>query len=225
MLFAAPVAAEVLSATSPTIRNNLCVGGPCVDNDTFNADFHQLTLKNSNTRIEFRDSSDPNGNFPFVDWALQANERFNGSNNQFMLQNLDAQTTPITVRFDTGNHALYLVSGGNVGMGTDNPQEELEIWSTNSPTIRVQQISSGGILHYAWDIGGNETNFFVRDGNNGNLPFKIQPGADTNSLVIAGNNNVGLGTTSPATPLHILRNDGTAQLLIEDTGGANGNRN
>jgi uncharacterized coiled-coil protein SlyX len=34
---------------------------------------------------------------------------------------------------------------------------------------------------------------------------------------------VGMGTPTPAAPLHILRNDGTAGLLIEDTGNANGN--
>jgi hypothetical protein len=107
--------------TSPTIRNNLCVGGSCADNETFSGDFQQLTLNNSNTRIEFRDASDPAGSFPTTDWALQANERTTGSNNQFMLQNLDAQTTPLTVRSDAGNHALFLGPGGFVGMGTDIP--------------------------------------------------------------------------------------------------------
>jgi hypothetical protein len=72
-------------------------------------------------------------------------------------------------------------------------------------------------------MGGNEANFFVRDGNNGTLPFRILPGADDDALVIADTNNIGLGTTTPAVPLHIRRSDGTAQLLIEDTGVANGN--
>ena len=42
--------------------------------------------------------------------------------------------------------------------------------------------------------------------NGSQLPFRITPGADTNSLFIAANNSIGIGTNSPQVPLHLRVN-------------------
>ena len=42
---------------------------------------------------------------------------------------------------------------------------------------------------YTWDVGGNESNFFVRD-QTGIIPFKILPGAPLDSLVVKANGEV-----------------------------------
>ncbi|WP_292295009.1 hypothetical protein [Marivita sp.] len=69
--------------------------------------------------------------------------------------------------------------------------------------MRLEQNGSSGFTAQTWDIAGNETNFFVRDVTNGSLlPFKIRPGADTNSLVLH-NGNVGMGILTPAAKLHL----------------------
>jgi Chaperone of endosialidase len=74
----------------------------------------------------------------------------------------------------------------------------------DSPTMRLEQNGSSGFTPQTWDVAGNETNFFIRDATNGSkLPFKIKPGAPTNSLFVAANGDIGLGTQSPAEKLHV----------------------
>ncbi|MCP4639496.1 MAG: tail fiber domain-containing protein, partial [bacterium] len=60
-----------------------------------------------------------------------------------------------------------------------------------------------------WDVAGNEANFFVRDVTGGSrLSFKIKPGAPDNSLYIAADGDIGLGTSAPADRLHIENTSG-----------------
>ena len=82
----------------------------------------------------------------------------------------------------------------------------------------MEQDGSSGFGSQTWDIAGNETNFFVRDVTNGSkLPFKIIPGAATNSLYINSNGNVGIGTTSPDAALSVERSDGSAKIYVEES--------
>jgi hypothetical protein len=49
-------------------------------------------------------------------------------------------------------------------------------------------------------------NFFVRDVTNASrLPFRIRPGAPTSSIDISADGDVGFGTASPATGVHLRR--------------------
>jgi hypothetical protein len=58
----------------------------------------------------------------------------------------------------------------------------------------LEQDNSEGWTPQVWDIAGNESNFFIRDvTNSSNLPFRIKPGAPTNSLYINSVGNVGIG--------------------------------
>jgi hypothetical protein len=69
-------------------------------------------------------------------------------------------------------------------------------------------------------VAGNEANFFIRDVTSGSrLPLRIRPGAPTSSLDIAANGNVGVGTASPSSALHVQRTDGSARLFVEETSG------
>jgi hypothetical protein len=53
-------------------------------------------------------------------------------------------------------------------------------------------------------VAGNEANFFIRDVINGSrLPFRIRPCAPSDSLFIASDGDVGLGTQSPGAKLEI----------------------
>ncbi|MFT5760779.1 MAG: hypothetical protein ACI9LM_005566, partial [Alteromonadaceae bacterium] len=71
---------------------------------------------------------------------------------------------------------------------------------------------------------GNETNFFIRDATNGStLPFKIRPGAPTNSLYIDTDGDIGLGTASPDSKLHLSSSSGTTSLHVEETNASEAN--
>jgi hypothetical protein len=98
---------------------------------------------------------------------------------------------------------------------------DLHVKDGDSPTLRLDQDGSSGFAPQTWDIAGNETSFFVRDASNGStLPFRIRPGADSQSLVIDTDNDIGMGILSPSAALHVKRTNGSAMLLIEDTDAA-----
>ena len=57
-------------------------------------------------------------------------------------------------------------------------------------------------------MAGNEANFFIRDATNGStLPFRIFPGAPSNSLTVENTGDVGIGTTNPKSMLHVFAAD------------------
>ncbi len=109
------------------------------------------------------------------------------------------------------SNSLYVEDySGDIGLGTADPVLELHISDGDTPGVRLDQNGSGGWGTYVWDVAANETNFFIRDVTGGSkLSFRIQPGAPSNSMTIKGSGNVGLGTWSPATNLHIYDADST----------------
>ncbi len=102
----------------------------------------------------------------------------------------------------TGSKISY--SNGYVGIGISAPLKLLHMNISDTPCIRFEQDASSGWDPYIWDVAGNETNFFVRDVTGGStLPFKIKPGAPTNSIYISSNGFVGIGTPAPSRKLHV----------------------
>lgn len=76
----------------------------------------------------------------------------------------------------------------------------------------------------AWLAGTNGDFFTVSDVFTGVLPFRVERGAPTDSLKIASNGNLGVGTFTPESSLHVLRDDGSARLLVEETNATAGFR-
>jgi hypothetical protein len=192
------------------VQGSLCVGIDCPSAPSFGFDTQRLM--ENNLRINFDDTSN-SASFPANDWRIAINDTANGGANYFAIEDATAGTTPVTVSAGSGNNALFISnSGGNVGMGTASPVVELHVADGDSPTMRLEQNGSSGFTSQTWDIAGNETNFFVRDVTNGSkLPFKIKPGAPDNSLFVAANGDIGLGTQSPTARLHVK----SGNVLIE----------
>ncbi|RWG76771.1 YadA-like family protein [Mesorhizobium sp.] len=203
-ILAMPVAdafADNVVADDQIVQGSLCVGLDCVDNEAFG--FNTIIVKENNTRIYFDDTSSTAG-FAANDWALIANDSAGGGANYFGIQ--DATSNRMVFRVNAGapENALYVSSSGNLGLGTSSPALGLQITRGDTPAIRLEQTNASGFTAQTWDIGANEANFFVRDTTNGSLlPFRIRPGAPTSSLDIAANGNVGLGTASPDSKLHV----------------------
>lgn len=203
--------ATVLATNDGVIRQSLCVGVDCPNSPSFG--FDTLRLQENNTRLNFEDTSN-SGSFPTTDWTIVANDSANGGQSYLAFQEDDAGTLPFKVRNGAGNNALYVHTNGDVGLGTGTPVLNLHIVDGDSPAIRLEQNNSSGFTPQTFDIAGNEANFFVRDVTNGSqLPFKIQPGADTNSLVVASDNDIGMGLLNPDQPLHIKRSGDTDFVL------------
>ena len=177
-------------------------------------------MKENNTRIKFDDTS-TSGSFPNNDWQLTANDSANGGLNKFSIENTTVGRIPFTVEGSAPTNSLWIDDGGRIGFGTSTPVVENHIVDGDSPTIRLEQDGSSGFQAQTWDMAGNETNFFVRDVTNGSLlPFKIRPGAATDSLVIDAQGDVAIGVANADTKLHVKESENgniTNVLLLENT--------
>lgn len=200
------------------VQGSTCTGFDCVNGESFG--FDTLRLKENNLRIHFEDTSTSAG-FPANDWRLIANDSASGGANKFSIEDSTAGRTPFTIEAGALSNNLYVDSSGNVGIATSTPALDLHMTSTDTPATRYEQTSAGGFTAQTWDIGANEANFFVRDVTGGSkLSLRIRPGAPTSSLDIAADGDVGMGTASPATPLHVERSSGAVGIRLARTGGA-----
>ena len=199
------------------VTSSLCVGQDCNNGESFG--FDTIRLKENNLRIKFQDTSN-SASFPTNDWQITANDSSNGGANKFSIDDIDGGRTPFTIEASAPSHSLYVDDGGRIGLGTSTPVVELHVVNGDSPTLRLEQDGSSGFTAQTWDVAGNEANFFVRDVTNGSqLPFKIKPGADHNALYIDADNDVGIGTASPASSLDVFRSNGTAKLSVRELSG------
>src|SRR6056297_3881935 len=183
------------------VTSSICVGFDCVNGESFG--FDTLRLKENNLRIKFDDTSN-SGSFPSNDWQLTAHDYANGGANKFSIDDITGGRTPFTIEASAPSHSLYVDDGGRIGFGTSTPVVENHVVDGDSPTLRLEQDGSSGFTPQTFDVAANETNFFVRDVTNGSLlPFKIRPGADTNSLVIDAQGDVGIGVANADMKLHV----------------------
>jgi len=197
------------------IDGSTCVGFDCVNGESFG--FDTLRLKENNLRIRAVDTSST-ASFPSNDWQITFNDSSNGGANKFSIDDIDGGRTPFTIEAGAPSNALYIDDGGRLGLGTSTPVVDIHVKSGNTPTTRLDQDGSSGFTPQTWDVAGNEANFFIRDATNGStLPFRIEPGADSNALYIDNNSQIGMGTSNPTTALHIQKSDDTAKLFVEET--------
>jgi hypothetical protein len=209
--------ADIVHADDVITQGSMCIGFDCINGESFG--FDTLRLKENNLRIKFEDTSN-SASFPAGDWQITVNDEANGGLNKFSIDDVSGGRTPFTIEGNAPTNSLYVDDGGRVGLGTSIPVAELHVVDGDSPTLRLEQDGSSGFTAQTWDLAGNESNFFIRDVTGGSkLPFRIRPGAPTSSIDIAGSGNVGIGTSSPTAPLHVLRNDGSAKVLVQDTNG------
>jgi hypothetical protein len=228
-LFAArrPAVADQVIADDLIVNggtSSLCVGLDCVNGENFG--FDTIRLKENNLRIHFDDTSST-GSFPANDWDITINDSANGGASYFGITDRTSGRRVATFMAGAPSNSLFVGANGNVGFGTATPVVELQTVDGDTPTLRLQQDGSQGFPAQTWDVASNEANFFIRDVTNGSkLPFRIKPNAPRNSIFVASTTgDIGMGTESPTSPVHVFRGDGTAQVLVEETKAVAGPQN
>ena len=124
----------------------------------------------------------------------------------------------------SGSDVVTVDSSGNVGIGTSNPNANLHVNSSGQAIARVEgsnQYYSGMMIrnNYAsqqsqWHVaasGGSSGwgtvngNFVIRDDTTNSTGIEIERGAGgaSGALYIDSSGNVGIGTSSPDTLLHV----------------------
>ena len=214
-----PIPSDQVIFDDLIVDGSACIGQDCVNGESFG--FDTLRLKENNLRIKFQDTSN-SASFPTNDWQITANDSSNGGANKFSIDDIDGGRTPFTIEAAARTNALYVEADGDIGVGTSNPVVDVHIVTGNTPTVRLEQDGTSGFTPQTWDVAGNEANFFIRDATNGSqLPLQIKPGADSASLFIAADNDIGMGTSSPGAALHVRRTAAASNvdmLLLEAPG-------
>ncbi len=187
----ADVPANQLFTEDVFIQGSLQIGFDAVNNGTFGSD--TMIMRENNLRMLFDDTSST-ASFPSNDWRFTFNGQNNGDANYFSIDDATANTVPFRIDAGAGNNALYIESGGNVGLGNNDPAVELHITDGDSSTLRLEQNGSSGFTPQTWDVAGNEANFFIRDVTNGSkLSFRIQPNTPQSTLSLRDNGGVVIG--------------------------------
>ena len=204
------------------VQGSECVGLDCVNNENFG--FDTIRLKENNTRIHFDDTSTSAG-FPANDWRIIANDSASGGSSKFSIEDSTGAKTPFTITAGASTNSIFVDSSGRVGLRTSTPVLDLHINTSNTPALRMEQNNSGGFTAQTWDIGANEANWFVRDVTGGSkLSFRIRPGAPTSSIDISADGDVGVGTGSPSTKLHVSGSNGSTKVLVQESSGTTASR-
>jgi len=100
------------------------------------------------------------------------------------------------------NERMRITSSGNVGIGVASPAAILEV--SDASTLRFDLGTAG--TNEILSVGGTE-NLSLRSGGSANIIFKNGP---SEVMRIDSDGNVGIGTTSPTSPLHLYMSDSVA---------------
>ena len=120
---------------------------------------------------------------------------------------------------------MIVTAAGNVGIGTTSPREKLDVdgdivttWGNDRFVgLQYQQgaaYQNGLLLH-----GDNRSTGLIAKGGTGSTPyiwFGVSEGGNTERMRITKDGNVGIGTTSPGTKLH-LADTSDVYLTLEST--------
>jgi hypothetical protein len=200
------------------VDGSLCVGNDCYSGLAFG--FDTIVLMENNLRIYFDDTSNTSS-FPNNDWRIVCNDTTDGGGSYFAIQDVSGGLTPFTIEAGAKTNSLYVDDDGQVGIGTSGPVFELHIKEGDTPSVRLHQSTAYGWPEQIWDVGGNETSFFIRDGTHAaRLPFRIEPETPSSTLCLKSDGKVGIGTWSPAYALEVETTGENAAIVAERTSGA-----
>ncbi len=139
--------------------------------------FSDGTTGSAANNIEFRHNNQTQG-IGFGYQTIYAT----GSNAFQVLNLLSHGSAPITLN-------AYGYSTGNVGIGTTGPDRKLDILDASNPQLRLTQ--TDGITYADMQVDSNGDLLMNVDGR-------------TNQLVLDDGGNVGIGTATPSSALHVL---------------------
>ncbi len=216
---------DVVHNDDAIITGSLCIGYDCLTDGTESFGSDSLKIKENNIRLFFDDTSSVAG-YPANDWRILANDEASGGGNYFAIQDVTEGSVPFKIEAGAKSNSLYVDDAGRIGLGTSTPIYNIDIKYGDSPAVRFYQDSSYGWTEQKWDLSGNESNFFLRDGTNGSkLPIRVQPNTPTNTLTLKAAVDsdpfrVGIGTWSPGYPMELETTGANAAFVCDRTDGA-----
>ena len=144
-----------------------------------------------------------------------------------------------TLRLGAGAEAIRILANGRVGIGTIAPSANLDIAGGGSSTVPTLELTSATSTAFNHSINAFNPNLTDGEGNlivvgragstknAGWLGYRYSSAGSDNNIIslghwgnnwllnVKGNGNVGIGTTAPATLLHLKAASGEAELRVE----------
>jgi len=129
---------------------------------------------------------------------------------------IELSSTPSIV--DNGDAtAITITSDEKVGIGTTSPSYMLTVKSSSNNHFRMENGSELGVLFL--DSDGDISLWAHGDEN---IKFLNGTGSGTERMRIDSAGNVGIGTSSPASPLHIEKASSETNLIVRSNVGGSG---
>ena len=195
--------------------NALCINSSGLVGIGTDAPSHELDIESSSPVIEMKDNDAGDSRFQIAQ---------SGSQTYLDMDVGNLGSSSLRFRF-AGQEKVRLTNTGRIGIGTDNPSQELSIWNS-SPAIRLvdtdpyetggygQIAQSGNVLQIMADSGNVSSHggvfFYAMNDNDSFNTYRISD--NVHQWYISGqekarlhsNGNLGIGTNSPASKLEVL---------------------
>ena len=108
------------------------------------------------------------------------------------------------------NNKFLVTTGGNVGINATSPTSKIDVRED------ANNVYTGYFYNSSTASNAHGINVQTATTNADAYAFRVNSGSNTNALVVKGDANVGIGTASPASVLHIKDNSaGPTQLSIQ----------
>jgi len=181
---------------------------------TFGAGTKGLTINGSTSHITWQNSGT---NVAFA---------YNSGNN-FIIGSEQAGSS--TIFTAAGSQHMRIDSSGNVGIGTSSPSTKLDVVGSGKfqpavgggdALVTIAQTNSNAYVHAGVKINaGNANPFYIyQSGSSNTLRFNYNSLSDAGGqMVITDGGNVGIGTASPDTKLHVHKGSAGSVTALSDS--------
>ena len=115
----------------------------------------------------------------------------------------------IRLKVDNSNSHVINLNTTGVGIGTTSPATKLHISDATTPEVRIQDTTNNRYL----SLYQNDSNSYIQSSLNSALVLSTHGANERMRITTAG--NVGIGTTSPDSKLHIYANNADAPTVVK----------
>ena len=124
---------------------------------------------------------------------------------------MEGSTVSNKIQFRTGSADRMIINNTGVGIGTTSPSSNLHV--TGAP-------ANGVYLSYLYNSGTHNSshglNVQTASSNIAAYGLRVNTGGDSNALAVMGTGDVGIGTATPASKLHVYSS--APEIRIQDGG-------
>ncbi len=188
------------------------MGAVFVDGDghvgigTMNPAGAAISIEDDANHLLKLESTLASGAYPFVSFFQSGSYAayLQSKNNDFDIRNVKAGKLHIGTN---NTNDLTIASNGDVGIGIDDPNLALQIYSgTQNTKVSIQNTASYIYANDGLELSIINNDAFIKNQESGNFHLGTN---NTTDLTIESGGEVGIGTTSPDHKLHVIDSDAT----------------